>query len=815
MALLRRATLWALILGATTMLLAPAALARDPLVLKVYQVPDPRDTDVRNVAELMVVQEFLKRHPHLRLSEYMGVSIEGMSGDTKPLMAIAAGQAPDVLYVTLAMTETYISQNFLYPLDEFVERLPAGAIAQRVPAPVVPAVQRNGPDKQKHWWAIPFNTYMRVLLYRKDVFQQFGLDPKRPPRDWLELEQYAQRLTRPDKGTYGLWFGYGQAAWDWLGFLYAAGGDAVIQDADGQWRAAFDNDTAVETLLYYARLAAGRWTDASGKIQRGYACRSADALQKWMDAKIAMRLTYTSARVPGTGDPELTGFGPVPRRPGTQGGSELFCLMMGIFSDIKPRDGYSADEIRQAAWDYIWFINSKDARHIRTKFLVEQGGAKYVNPEYLKEFGYEECLGLFPQESLDVFRDAVRRGKPQPYGKNCHMIYLYIAKAVDRCLSLADRDQLGRTDDERRQTIRTILHEEVDRTNREMIGLITPEERRKRNNVAFIVAVCAAALFVFVLRSVWRIFTPAEAQLRGGWQIARYKWAYVIMFPAVASILLWQYYPMFLGSRMVFQDYGIVGESRFVGLKNLADVLWDATWWASLARTLYYMLLVLGLGFWTPIALAILLAEVSHGRILYRVLFYLPAVLSGMVVIYLWKLLYDPSDTGIFNMLLGKIGLSPQKWLTDERMAMLCCVLPTVWAGTGPGCLIYLAALKSVPDDLYEAADIDGCGFFKKVFYITLPTLKALIIIQFIGAFIIASQSSGFILVLTFGGPNEATKVADLHIFEKAYLLLRFGTAVTMAWLLGVVMLCFTTLQLKRLSRMEFRAAGQVQNANR
>ena len=145
----------------------------------------------------------------------------------------------------------------------------------------------------------------------------------------------------------------------------------------------------------------------------------------------------------------------------------------------------------------------------------------------------------------------------------------------------------------------------------------------------------------------------------------------------------------------------------------------------------------------------------------------------------------------------------------DERLAMLCCVIPTVWCGMGPGCLIYLAALKAVPEDLYEAADIDGYGFFGKVAHITLPTLKGLIIIQFIGAFIIASQSTGFILVMTFGGPNEVTKVAGLHIFEKAYLLLRFGTAVTMAWLLGAVMLCFTTLQLKRLSRMEFTTADQ------
>ena len=227
--------------------------------------------------------------------------------------------------------------------------------------------------------------------------------------------------------------------------------------------------------------------------------------------------------------------------------------------------------------------------------------------------------------------------------------------------------------------------------------------------------------------------------------------------------------------------------------------------------TLYYMILILGLGFWPPILLAILLQEVSHGKILYRTVYYLPAVISGFVVIYLWKMFYEPTDMGVLNQILGFLGIGNQRWLEDERLAMLCCVIPTIWVGTGPGCLIYLAALKSVPEELYEAADVDGAGFFHKIFYVVLPTLKALIIIQFIGAFIAAAESAGYILVMTFGGPNEATKVAGLHIFEKAYLYLRFGTATTMAWILGAILLGFTVYQLRMLSNLEFRSAGTME----
>jgi multiple sugar transport system permease protein len=260
---------------------------------------------------------------------------------------------------------------------------------------------------------------------------------------------------------------------------------------------------------------------------------------------------------------------------------------------------------------------------------------------------------------------------------------------------------------------------------------------------------------------------------------------------------------------MAFRDYHLVGNSPFIGFGNFAEVLFDATWWASVGKTLYYMSLSLGLGFLPPIILAIMLQEVSHAKMIYRVLYYLPAVISGVIVIYLWKLLYSPSDSGALNQILMAMGLPKSMWIKNESLAMLCVVLPVIWAGMGPGSLIYLAALKNIPNELYEAADIDGAGFLSKLRYVVFPSLKALIIIQLIAAFIVAAQSSDFILVMTFGGPNEATRVADLLIFEKAYLYLKFGLATTMAWMLSLLLMGFTVLQIKYLSRMEFRTAKE------
>jgi multiple sugar transport system permease protein len=145
---------------------------------------------------------------------------------------------------------------------------------------------------------------------------------------------------------------------------------------------------------------------------------------------------------------------------------------------------------------------------------------------------------------------------------------------------------------------------------------------------------------------------------------------------------------------------------------------------------------------------------------------------------------------------LFQVTPEPYRWLLDEKIAMPACVLPMVWAGMGPGCLIYLAALKGIPDDYYEAADIDGASFIDKIMFVVFPTLKALLIINFVGAFIGA-----------WYGAN--TEVADLHIWYKAFTYLKFGPATAMAWTLGFMLIGFTVHQLRILSRVEFRTVEE------
>ena len=789
----------------------------DPVIIKVWELPDPKRTDAFTRSDLAVVQAFRKKFPHIELRPFSGITIEGQAMDSRPLMAIAGGVAPDVLYVNFRQSDTYIQNGFLYPLDKFMEEMPEEEQSLRVPLPSWPVIRRAGADGETRTWALPYGAYVRVLSYRKDLFHKAGLDPNRPPRDWDEMLEYARRLTIPEEGTYGVLFSIGpSAAWDWITFIWSAGGDAVLQDESGQWQGAFDDEAAVDAMEFYLKLTTAPWRDAEGKAHSGYACRedTTTANQLWNDGKIGMRLNYMSERDMGRYvDPVLYRMAPVPLSWKGMRGSELNCTMMGIFAAAGEKNNSGMgnrdpDKVKRAAWEYIRFFDSEEARAIRVRTMVEAGYGKLQNPIYLERYGFKEYLKYTDPVMIETFTTALKAGKPEPYGRNCQRVYKFMTFPMEECMAL-DRDgALGTTREERRARISEVLKAAVVRMNKEMIGYISTEERARRNRVALFVATFIAIMFSMIIRKVWIIFTPDEGPAVQGWLLGKYFYAYLLLVPAVGSILLWKYVPMFMGSIMAFQDYQIVGQSEFIGLRNFADVLFDPTWWRAIGKTLQYMFLMLSIGFVPPIVLAVLLQEVSHGKVIYRVIYYLPAVITGVIVIYLWKLLYDPSDAGGLNQILMALGLEKKEWLRDESLAMLCCVIPTVWTGVGPGCLIYLAALKGIPDDSYEAADLDGATFLHKVWYIVIPNLKALIIIQFIAAFIAASQQSGFILVMTFGGPNEATMVAGLKIFETAYLSLKFGMATTMAWMLGIMLMGFTVIQLKRLSNMEFKAQG-------
>jgi multiple sugar transport system permease protein len=262
---------------------------------------------------------------------------------------------------------------------------------------------------------------------------------------------------------------------------------------------------------------------------------------------------------------------------------------------------------------------------------------------------------------------------------------------------------------------------------------------------------------------------------------------------------------------MAFYEYKLLDGfgSQFVQIDNFIDIFHQALFYKVLLNTVIYVGLTLGLGFVVPIILALLLDECPKGSLWFRIIFYLPAIMSPLVTLLLWQLLYDPTEFGLLNQLLAKAHLvdpkKPLLFLESTKTAMICIIIPGIWAHAGPGCIIYLAALKVVPEDLYEAVAVDGGNLWHKLRLVTFPALAPLIVINFIGAFIASWQAMQNVFVLTGGGPLNATRVIGIEIWYNAFVYLRFGYSTAMAWILASLLIGFTVMQLRVFSKVEFK----------
>ncbi|HBA84769.1 MAG TPA: hypothetical protein DCZ95_11800 [Verrucomicrobia bacterium] len=870
--------------------------------VKLFELPDPGRTDTATRADVAAVNEFVRNFPEtfrrkyrdqylaqpekygrhnwdrveVALHRYTGIQVEGVEG---ALLAIAGGVSPDVIYVNFRQSDTYIQQGFLYPLDRpedgYLAAMTEEEKAFRIHPKIWPVIERKGPQGQKHVWAIPYGGALgKVVLYRKDLFDEARIPYPANHWTWETMLEACRKLTDPRRGRYGVMLGRGKhESWFWTTFLWSAGGEVLEYDeANDRWTAVFDSPEAAVALEFYTRLSAEPWTDATGRRRYGYAYKdSKDSFSKWERGQIGMMFAYIDEKLFSVINPDVTGMAPVPIGPGGHRGAELNSRMMGLFA------GIADPAVRDAAWEYVRYYDSEDAARIKTRIMVEGGLGRFLNPRYLRQFGYPELVRLSPKGWEECFQIAVETGRPEPYGKDSNYAYDIMTRPIHRAEEAALSGRLPADRKQRLDELQRLLSAAVMKANTEMLGLFTPREQLKRRLAAGLALAGIVAAFAIVFRKIVKAFTPRPiegARPSLAWGFRKYAPAYLLLLPAILTILVWQYIPLLRGSTMAFQDYRIMGDSSWVWLDNFGQLLWAPDWWAAVWNSARYSFLVITLTFLPPVVLAILLQEVPHGKILFRTIFYLPAVISGLVVVFLWKSFYDPTERGVLNAVLMNIpaigfllfGLAlfalaanfsrrlflhrafgpallfllagtmllitcilatrpvmalenasllqklfmaipePIRWLTSSRSAMLSCVLPMIWAGMGPGSLIYLAALKGIPDDLYEAADIDGATFVDKILFVIFPMLKPLLIINFIGVFIASWNAEANILAMTGGAAR--TEVAGLHIFYKAFIYLKFGPATAMAWMLGFMLIGFTMYQLRILSRIEFRATG-------
>jgi multiple sugar transport system permease protein len=272
--------------------------------------------------------------------------------------------------------------------------------------------------------------------------------------------------------------------------------------------------------------------------------------------------------------------------------------------------------------------------------------------------------------------------------------------------------------------------------------------------------------------------------------------AYAFMVGGIACFAFFSWYPLVRGVILSFQQVNFVTEPYWVGTENFRNLFDDPLFWTAWKNTLYFTGLALVFGYAVPLAIAVLLNELRHFKGFFRIAVYIPVMLPPIVGVLLFKYFYDPGN-GLFNTILRGVGLPDSQWTQSSKTAMISLILVSTWANMGGAVLMYLAALQSIPGELYEAAEIDGATVWRRLLHITLPQLRFIMLVLLLLQIIATMQVFIEPFQLT-GTSNPDTITVMVLIYRYAFTVNNdFGLAAAMSVLLFVVLGTFSAIYLR------------------
>jgi multiple sugar transport system permease protein len=292
---------------------------------------------------------------------------------------------------------------------------------------------------------------------------------------------------------------------------------------------------------------------------------------------------------------------------------------------------------------------------------------------------------------------------------------------------------------------------------------------------------------------------PTSSRLRETLRLMRKNWsAYLFIAPGLIHFAIFTVFAVGFAFYISFHEWNIIqADKPFVGLENYLRLFKDPRFLRAVTNTFTFMLGV-PLGLASGLSVALLLNTKVRGQAIYRTLFYIPVVTPLVVSSIIWKWVYQ-GDYGLLNYYLLKLGIIDQKivWLADPDLALPALIIMMIWSGTGGTMVIYLAGLQSIPEEMYDAAKVDGANALQRLFYITIPLLRPttffLLVTSVIGTFQIFTE----VYIMTNGGPLNRTTTVGYYLYTKAFRELNMGYATAMAFVLFAMIFVFTLLQWK------------------
>ena len=285
---------------------------------------------------------------------------------------------------------------------------------------------------------------------------------------------------------------------------------------------------------------------------------------------------------------------------------------------------------------------------------------------------------------------------------------------------------------------------------------------------------------------------------------------FIYISPWLLGFLAFTAFPFLASFYLSFTDYTVVSQPRFAGFANYVEALsGDDLFWGSLRRTFTYAVVGVPLGILGSLTCALLLNQGLKGTTFFRVLFFLPSLTPLVALALLWQWIFQP-DFGVLNFLLAKVGIDGPGWLSSIEWALPSLIIMALWGTVGGGqMVIFLAGLQGVPQELYEAVEIDGGGPWFKFRHVTLPMISPTMFFNLILGVIGALRVFTVAYVSTEGGPAYATWFYILHLYTQAFKYFNMGYASALAWIFFIILIAFTYLQVRASRHWVFYAGEQ------
>jgi multiple sugar transport system permease protein len=683
---------------------------------------------------------FEKRNPGVKI---ITQAIPWTGAHEKLVTAVVGDMAPDISQMGTTWMPEFRAMNALEPLNAFI------ASSKLDTGDFFPGA-RDSNLYQDQWYGLPWYVDTRVMFYRTDLAARAGY--RKFPEDWTGFYKFSKAVLRSKNGGYA----FALPTNDWqifLMFYWQNGGE----------------------LLQSSPLTAGRFEETVGYLKRFFDEKLAP-LEGGHDTDLltAFESGYFPAFISGpwmisqleTSKPELHGLWTTAPLPA----GKRHASFMGGCNFVM----FKSSTRKALAWKFMQFMAEPQ---MQAKWYAVSGDL----PASRKAWSNPSLSG---NPELASFRKELDTAKAPPQVPEWESIAGSISDAVEEAV-------FGRVT---AQTAREKLSVRIKK-------ILAKSERQQ--STAFKIAL-ALLLFMVPVCAVVLYLRGARGSMRGKGQPI----AIFFLLPAVLILAVFLFIPIvasFIASMTNWNMYGVNDWSKvvFIGLENYAGLFCDPVFLAGLRNTLLFAFIGVPISVALSLAMALALnAQILRAKAFFRVAYFIPVITTMVAVAIIWRWLYNP-EFGLFNLALGHLGLPPQSWLSNRWLALPSLIFMAVWKGFGYNTIIFVAALQSIPDSLYESIALDGANSRQEFWYITLPMLRNT------AFFVIVMTTIGYLqffaepYIMTGGGPLNSTMSVVLYMYQQGFKFYNLGYASAMAYILFGLIFAFTTLQFRVQKKLE------------